>query len=83
MTPRAQEATDLITATPGRSRREIAALMGCSLKTAQQHLMAAKAAGTIRADGRGCDSKWWPGPAVRDLERRPVRRVSCVWELAA
>lgn len=82
LTPRAQEAADIVHAAGGGiSRGEIAAQMHCRPATATQHLTTARVCGLIypRSLGRGC--LWFAGPQSKAAA--PLPRVNSIWQLAS
>lgn len=81
MRPRTLQCAEIVSSNPGITRAQVAAIMGCAVRTAGQHLWVAKCCGLIESDGVGRYAGW----RIKRVcaTSHPGRAVSSVWGLAA
>jgi len=84
LTPRAQEAADIvIKAGEGITSSTVAGQMNCAINTATQHLSTAQLCGLVHHRGMGPHCRWLPGQRSDDDYPTPPPRVNSIWQLAA
>jgi hypothetical protein len=84
MTPRAQEAADIvINAGDGITSSIVAARMHCAINTAGQHLATAQLCGLVHRRGMGPHCRWLPGLRPEKGYIPPQPRVNSIWQFAS
>lgn len=83
MRPRTAECVALVTSRPGITRAEVAAAMGCAIKTAGVHLQNAKVDGLVQSDSLGRYAGWYPAAVSMADVQSDRAPVSCIWACAA
>ncbi len=60
VTNRVREVAEFVRQNPGATRAQVAQRFGCTARTAQVHMQAARINGLCRVDNKGRFSRWYP-----------------------